>query len=176
MRTLRRLLESGAVRMPEDGVHLMTEAALEGQAACLALLLDHGAPIDRWEGEFRSTALMDAISFQHDDAVELLLLRGANPSQPDSKGRTALHYAAAAGEPRYVEWMLMRGANVHAVDELERTALMEACLEDTGAYHQCRMLLLLAGSSTTATDCFGMTASEILRTIRTGNDVDRVEY
>eukprot|EP00967_Tisochrysis_lutea_P111346 scaffold174994_cov23-Tisochrysis_lutea.AAC.1 len=37
-------------------------------------------------------------------------------------------------------------------------------------------LLLLAGSSTSATDCFGMTASEILRTIRTGDDVDRVEW
>ena len=65
--------------------------------------------------------------------MEQLLSRGANPSQPDSKGRTALHYAAAAGQPRYVEWMLSCGANVNAVDELERTALMEACLEDTDA-------------------------------------------
>ena len=122
-----------------------------------------------------STALMDAVSFEHDDAVALLLSRGANPSQPDSKGRTALHYAAAV-KPLYVRWMLSCGANVHAVDELGRTALMEACLEDTECYRQSRALLLEAGSSESAVDALGMTACEILATVRAGGEVECVDY
>ena len=57
-----------------------------------------------------------------------------------------------------------------------QTALMEACLEDTEYYQQSRVLLLEAGSSESAVDAFGMTAWEILATVRGCGEVERVEY
>ena len=84
-------------------------AALEGHTACcLAKLMDYGADgrrhVDKWGDEFRSTLLMNAICFNHDEAVALLLSRGANPS-PGGHSRGGRRGSLFTGRaPERVQW------------------------------------------------------------------------
>ena len=57
------------------------------------------------------------------DKVALLLEHGADPNSPGFDGRTALHYASAAGHIRVVELLVEHGATLDAKDKLGRTPL-----------------------------------------------------
>ena len=65
----------------------------------------------------KNGVLMHAGSFSKEDRLEivkLLLESGADPNFKDSKGNTALHYAAKYSEPEDVEQLLSFGAHIRA--------------------------------------------------------------
>jgi ankyrin repeat protein len=63
---------------------------------------------------------------EHPAKVRLLLEHGASVNACSPQGRTALHYAAAAGFTRVVEVLLDHGADVSATDRQGATALSMA--------------------------------------------------
>lgn len=72
----RRLIERGA-KVHKEGWSPIHYAATGPEPRVVALLLDHGAPIDA-PGPNRSTPLMMAASYGAEANVDLLLARGAN--------------------------------------------------------------------------------------------------
>jgi ankyrin repeat protein len=84
--------EPRAQYRPVGGLNALHYAAREGCYACVAALLDAGAPIDIPTPE-GVTALMLAIDNGHNEVAKLLLDRGANPHLWDWWGRTALYLA-----------------------------------------------------------------------------------
>lgn len=85
-------------------------AVQEGQTGVLELLREAGAKVDRKPKGEGPTILQMASAKGHEPTVEKLLELGADVNLPDRLGRTALHYAAAAGWVHIVRLLLARGA------------------------------------------------------------------
>ncbi|WP_165073236.1 ankyrin repeat domain-containing protein [Paludisphaera rhizosphaerae] len=101
---VRLLIDRGAdLRSTDDdiGYQALGIAAADGRTAFVELLLDRGADIDHedWSGR---TALAEAAAFGHDEAVALLIARGARRSLPD---------AAYLGDEALVARLLADGAD-----------------------------------------------------------------
>jgi hypothetical protein len=84
-------------------------AAHKGYTNIVELLLDNGADIDAWEYNTGKTALIYAIEKDRFKTAELLILRGANLNQSDTKGNTALMFAT----PETAEMLIKNGADVN---------------------------------------------------------------
>jgi ankyrin repeat protein len=110
------------------GATPMSEAAVVGNAAMLAALLDAGAHVDSANAEGQ-TALMSVARSSNVDAAALLIERGANVNARETrKGQTALMWAAAQSQPAMVELLLRHGAEIDArstVYEWERRVTAE---------------------------------------------------
>ncbi|CAM9158278.1 unnamed protein product [Ectocarpus sp. 12 AP-2014] len=95
-------------------------AALFNNAGCIAVLLDGGADINaRCPGNDRQTAFHFAAEAGKNEALLVLLWRGANVNQTTDNGSTALHLAREmhgddVGET--VDILLRWGASEQAVD------------------------------------------------------------
>jgi len=79
------------------------------------------------------TPLMRAAKEGRLQAVSLLLDREASPHAQDEEGRTALHYAAAAGCRSTCSALLKAGANRWALDDDERDAFATVPREFLGS-------------------------------------------
>lgn len=142
-----------------------------GNITAARALLDRGASPDA-HGADGKTALMLACTFRNDaseatsfssleerqDFVRMLLARGVQVDAKDSRGYTAMMYAAAswgAGNP-IIRLLLDAAADVNARNIYRGTALMVA----TGKYgHVSTVQLLIdAGADTDLKDKFGHTA------------------
>ena len=100
-------------------------AAVSGNIACLRLMLESGASVNRASEHNGETALHFAASGHATEPVQLLLDRGANPNartKPGMKtyvmwrdvrvrGETPLHRAAAWGSPEVIQLLLDAGAD-----------------------------------------------------------------
>ena len=75
------------------------------------------------------TLLMLAAIQGHERVVDLLLQRGAEINQQNSRGGTALMGAARNGHERVVELLLQRGAEINMQDSDGVTALMSAAVK-----------------------------------------------
>ena len=94
----------------------------EKRAPIVALLVEHGAPIDGRDSD-GWTALMWASWSGLDKTADKLLELGANPSLADRQGNTALTIAAQRGKVAIVRSLLSKGANPSAATKTGKTAL-----------------------------------------------------
>lgn len=104
---------------PDDGTPNLWQAAYSGDLEILGRLLDSGAVIDEFSPR-GTTPLIYALRNRQFAAAELLLTRGANPSQTSRDGFTPLSYAFWAGidrenpdafDDRWLQLLLSRGAD-----------------------------------------------------------------
>lgn len=92
---------------------------------------------------------------QANDAVELLLERGADPNLPDAQlGWTALHWSASVGDVECVRLLLDKGAKVDTADQHGRTVAHVAAGNVNPDVLQ---VLLQHGASLAARDHHGAT-------------------
>ena len=96
----------GAVIHPR----LLTRAVDIGAAEVLAVLLDHGAPVDTPDSH-GDTLLARAIRTGDTGQIELLLRRGANPSAGCREGQSLLALAVALKQPATVVELIASGAD-----------------------------------------------------------------
>ncbi len=137
----------------EDTLHGDVE-----QVQILEQLLDSGADI-AVSTQKNQTLLHLAIASHA--RLELLMIRGARVLRIDScdrDGRTALHYAAAAGNHRALRLLLARGADIGARDPTGATALHLGVLSPLSVEFALRQ-----GISANATDKLGRTPMHYLQ-------------
>ena len=82
-------------------------------------------------GRLGLTPLMYAAAFGSQEAIEILLSKGADVKAKDPRDGTALHYAA--WNAARTKLLLSRGADPSAVSKLGRTPLLVAVSCPTGA-------------------------------------------
>ncbi|XP_076235250.1 L-asparaginase isoform X2 [Calliopsis andreniformis] len=89
-------------------------------------------------------AMLNAAVLSHDEVkLEALKGYGADISQTNADGRTALHIACCEGDVRIVHCLLRMGANVHIKDRFDRTPLTDAIEYD---HHEIIKVLLQCGA------------------------------
>lgn len=105
------------VRVPvdkaEDGEALVHEAARWNREGMLEWLVARGGDVNKLTSRRHKTALMIAAAEGHGEMVRALLHRGAMDTIQcvDSRGWSALHYAAAFCESQFVKMLLVCGAD-----------------------------------------------------------------
>lgn len=124
-RIVRLLLARGAdINAPGKEGFPLWEAACNGDANLVSLLLDRGALIDMVTSYVSgSTALQIASRYRRKDVVEMLLKRGAPVNQIAGERATALIVVACTGYYDIMELLLKNGADVNIVSAKEGTAL-----------------------------------------------------
>lgn len=111
---VRALVEAGAdvcSRNRVDYTPLMNAVTL-GRKEAAEELLRCGADIDAQERRSGNTPLMIAVSWQEREIVEALVGSGADVARRNMNGKTALHFAAAAGDKRVIILLTRAGAKV----------------------------------------------------------------
>lgn len=102
-----------------DGQQLLHLAARSGSASCVALLIEHCAPLDarcaEEGGQQGATPLLIAAELAREDVALCLLAAGADPDVClPAGGETALQFAAAHGQEALVVALLNAGADIEA--------------------------------------------------------------
>ncbi|MGE5591492.1 MAG: ankyrin repeat domain-containing protein [Bacillota bacterium] len=115
----------------QQGMTPLGLAAFLGRTEALAVLLDHGADINRVSRSTvafvpRNTALHAALAGGSEEAAAMLIERGANINVADSNGQTPLHLAAFGGLDRSLDLLLECGAQTEVRDAQGRTPLQIA--------------------------------------------------
>ena len=121
-----------------------TAAAL-GQAALVA-----------GSSEELSTRFRDAVTAGNLAEFEAMLAAGAEPNRVDSGGKTAVHRAAFADDPRFLEVILARGGDPNARGAAGTTPLTDAILSPSHPIEKIKVLLS-AGADPNAADPNGGT-------------------
>jgi ankyrin repeat protein len=131
----------------------LTAAANRGRVEVVRYLLDEGADIDLWTGEY-GTALATACSEGRLAVVALLLASGADTA-PDRHGWTPLIGASGKGHTDIVELLLAHGyGDVDAQESTGRAALHRACFNGRAGVVRA---LLGAGANPHLVDQYGRT-------------------
>ena len=115
----------------------MFDAANDGDCARMLTLLDAGAEADEMAkakdmdgNTFQTTALIEAVGENHEEAVNLLLDHRADSNLARSEeGFTPLMGAAQCGRLSMLDTLLQHGANIDAVDEDGDSAFHFACFQ-----------------------------------------------
>jgi ankyrin repeat protein len=110
---MNALLAAGAKpdSINRTGAKPLYLAAMNGDAAAIARLLDAGEDANAVLTAEGETVLMLTAHTGNRDAVQVLLDRGADPNTQQFRGQTALMWAAAEGHAKVVELLLARGAD-----------------------------------------------------------------
>jgi ankyrin repeat protein len=102
-------------------------AAINGNAAMIARLLDAGANPNAPLSQYGDTVLMMAARTGRTDAIKVLLDRGADVNAKESWGdTTALMWAVSESHPNVVKMLIDHGANVNA-----RSKIVSETTQDT---------------------------------------------
>jgi len=166
----RLLLDNGANanEVYREGERVLHTAARTGNPDTVKVLLDAGAEIDAREDWHGQTALMWAVSQQHEALIPLLVERGANinaisalevwerqiTDEPREKwlppgGMNALMFAAREGCLSCIEPLLDAGANIDAATATGITPLLGAIIN---GYYDVAWLLVQRGANVNLND------------------------
>jgi ankyrin repeat protein len=121
----------------KDGYTPLHSAAMDGRTEVAAVLIEHGAQLERKAGQFQSTPLLAAKCVPA--MLELLLSHGADVTARDYEGRTVLHLAADRGCEESLKVLLAHNAGVEAKDNEGKTSLHAAA--ERGNLEAVRLLL-----------------------------------
>ena len=103
------------------------EAAKVGDVPLLHKSLDEGVRINvGYHDDRDATALQLAAETGEEEAVRLLLFRGADFNAKDNDGGTALHRAASKGHEHILRLLLEKGAYIESKTIFGHTALLDA--------------------------------------------------
>ena len=149
-----------------QGNTALIDAALEGHAGCVRLLVSRGANKEA-RNKSGTTALYWAARQGHSDCVRLLVEGGANMDSSDENRQTALLWAASKGDTDCVRLLLDGGANKDAKSSEGLTPLMHAA---ANGHTDCARLLIFRGADKNAKDNKGLTVLEFAR-VRGQHDV-----
>lgn len=100
------------VSVDDDGRSPLFYAAEVGNAGAVALLIQHGAEVNR-QDRFGLTALMGAAWFGQLECITTLLDAGADVHTRNGYGQTALFLSAQASRTACLERLLQGGADVN---------------------------------------------------------------
>jgi ankyrin repeat protein len=106
--------------------------------------------------EERSTRLQDAVAAGNLAEFEAMLSAGADPNRVDPGGKTAVHRAAFADDPRFLEVILAHGGDPNARGSAGTTPLTDAILAPSLPVEKIKVLLS-AGADPNAADPNGGT-------------------
>ena len=152
--TVKALLDAGVTLkepIAKQGVALNVALQFD-RPTMVALLIEHGAPVDLESNGFRP--LLWAAARGRADETRLLLAAGANSNLAQSASKTPpLLLAAYAGHRSVARLLVERGANVHATNSQGGTAVRSAA--DAGHIEIVRYLLGL-GARSDIRDKFGL--------------------
>lgn len=119
------------------GEHAFFQAAADGRVDVIEAMLDRGLATVNMTNAGKVTALMRA----HDEIiVDVLLRRGADVNLRDSRGYTALMWAAEAGNAAIVKRLITAGSDVRVRDDDGKTAA------DVTINDEVKKILLEAGA------------------------------
>jgi ankyrin repeat protein len=120
--------DDARVRRSSDGWTPLHLAAFFGQEDAVALLIDHGAPLDAHStNATRNTPLHAALAGATRPAiVRRLIFAGADVTAWGAHRITPLHLAASRGDDVLCDLLIGRGAAVHALMEDGTTPAMLA--------------------------------------------------
>ena len=117
-------------RQVETGATALHEAAFNGHAHIVELLLSHGASVDLLTSDTGESALHRALSrtrfrtprppMSLDGTVKVLLNAGANPNLNDLQWQTPVHYAARNGHSGVFALLLENPGNFGSRDRFDR--------------------------------------------------------
>jgi ankyrin repeat protein len=115
---IREIIDAGADVNAKDALdrtplHL---AAFHGWTEIIDLLIVHGADVNARDLTAMPPLHAAVISGKQGAAVQMLLDRHADLHAINKEGQTALHLAAATGQPKLTKFLIDRGANVHQAD------------------------------------------------------------
>ena len=131
---------------------LLTVAEFGQLDAVLRLLEDHSLNINFAEEHTGLTALHQAAKNDHVHIVEALLNRGADPDQPDCKGRVVLHHAVNGSMGQCLSFLLQRNPDISPIDIEGCSSLHLASERDDGL-----ILKILLSQSWAGLDINGQT-------------------
>jgi ankyrin repeat protein len=111
--------DDARVRRSSDGWTPLHLAAFFGQDDAVALLIDHGAPLDAHSTNATRNAPLHAALAGATKAsvVRRLILAGADVTARGAHNITPLHLAASRGDSALCDLLIARGADAHAVME-----------------------------------------------------------
>ncbi|WP_157245091.1 ankyrin repeat domain-containing protein [Nonomuraea typhae] len=144
-----------------DGDAALYQAAVQGRAGVVRMLVDAGADPDHESGE--GLPLCAAASWGHAETVQALLDAGADPDRREDAGRSAmaaLHWAASGEHLAVVRALLANGADPDAIDAAGRTALSHAAGRGAPAVVK---VLLEHGADPAAADARGLRPVDLAR-------------
>lgn len=121
----RYLLENGidpGIRQKSSGWRALTFAAVNGHAAILRTLFEHGDRLEAADWK----ALHFAVQYRSLDTVAVLLEHGADADIRDEEGKVPLMRAAGNSDSAMLDLLLRHGADPNLSDETGMTPLMYA--------------------------------------------------
>lgn len=110
------------LRSTSSGLTMLHEAALDGNANAVKILVNSGIPADS-VGLWDNTPLHIAAGLGFSDVVQTLLDLNANPNARNKNLLTPLHKAAIGGHLNVVELLINSHADAYKKDTNENTAL-----------------------------------------------------
>jgi len=130
---VRKALKNGAnvgvqFRQTLEEVTPLILTSTKGYTETVEALLEFSPEVNAKTSFGHATALLQAVSNEHIDCVQILLNKGANVNQGDKLGRTPLMDAAENGNKDILELLIKSGADISGKDKQERTPL-SYCLD-----------------------------------------------
>jgi hypothetical protein len=114
------------------------QASERGHAACVRMLLQHGADVHAKDGD-GTTPIIWAFMSVTKECVQLLIEANADVNAASNDGWTATHTASRYGKPECLQLLIDNGADVNARTKGGYTPAISACV---GSHLLCLQLLV----------------------------------